>query len=361
MSFPKLLAIVAVVLFGIIGIAVLFKGDKGAPISIEAAAGAPLEVELDQELRMVSSPEPAAAHIESAFSPSSSPSPSSSSSSTPSSSSSLALGQSHLAAGASDASFQEVDRIAELFNKSDPKLPIVETITYHSRVSWQKGRPAWLSDYASHYSTSRHFIARSLNGRTDYLKQDVAEGDRFNVLRPGKKISFHLLIDTSRSKMWFYYVDGDANERVLLKTYNVGLGRFDSSKPSGMLTPLGKYSLGDKIAIYKPKVSGFYDGKKIEMIRVFGTRWIPFDKELGECSAPAAGFGIHGVPWVENDKGELIENLESLGKYESDGCIRLATSDIEEIFAIIITRPAVVELVKDFYSAKLSSVEINKL
>ena len=91
------------------------------------------------------------------------------------------------------SSLPEADRIEELFNKQDPRLPIVETIIYKSRVPWQKGRPAWLSDYASHYETSRHFIARSLNGSPDYLKQDLAEGNRFNVLRLDKEINFYLL------------------------------------------------------------------------------------------------------------------------------------------------------------------------
>ncbi len=84
----------------------------------------------------------------------------------------------------------DVDRIEEFFNKGDPKFPFVETIVYKSRVPWQKGRPAWLSDYAAHYETSRHFIARSLNGGPNYFKQDIAEGDRFNVLSLDKKINF---------------------------------------------------------------------------------------------------------------------------------------------------------------------------
>ena len=249
----------------------------------------------------------------------------------------------------------EADHIQELFNIDEPKLPIVETIIYKSRVPWQKGRPAWLSDYASHFSTSRHFIARSLNGEPDYFKQDVNEGDRFNILQ--KNIHFYLLIDTSRSKMWFYSIDLDSNERILLKTYQVGLGRIDSSKPSGLLTPLGQYTLGSKIAIYKPKMTGFHNGQQVEMIRIFGSRWIPFEKEVGICTAPASGFGLHGVPWTSDQKGDLTENIASLGKYESDGCIRLATKDIEELFAIIITKPTTIELVKDFYEAKLPGEE----
>ena len=71
----------------------------------------------------------------------------------------------------------------------------------------------------------------------------------------------------------------------------------------------------------------------------------------------ARGFGIHGVPWIENGQNELIPDESSLGKFESDGCIRLANADMEELFAIIITKPTTVEIVKDFHLAKLPGVE----
>lgn len=247
----------------------------------------------------------------------------------------------------------DADRIQELFTTTGKKLPFVETITYKSRVPWQKGRPAWLSDYASHYGTSRHFIARSLNGGPDYLKQDIAEGDKFNVFKKDYPLEFHIVIDTSRCRMWFYALSGELKEKILLKTYPVSLGRIDEKTESGLLTPLGKYKLGSKIAIYKPKVMGHHKGEKREMIQVFGTRWVPFEKEVGETTAPAKGFGIHGVPWVKNKKGELEEDLSSLGKWESDGCVRFKADDIEEVFAILITKPAYIELVKDFYSSEL--------
>lgn len=331
MSFPKLLALIATLLFVIIGIAALVKSVRGSTPDKPSTEAAVLEVDLDKEIKK--------AH--------------------PKASKSAVPSNNQVPVVSSDNSSlpPDIDRISELFNTAGVKLPIVTTLVYKSRVPWQKGRPAWLSDYASHYSTSRHFIARSLNGKPDYFKQDIAEGDRFNVLNPDKKISFYLLIDTSRSKMWFYYLDNDTHERVLLKTYHVGLGRIDSSKLSGMLTPLGKYLLGSKIAIYKPKVMGLYNGQKIEMIRIFGTRWIPFEKEIANTTAPANGFGIHGVPWLPNDDGELAENIDSLGKYESDGCVRLATADIEELFAIIITRPTTIELVRDFHEAVLPGTE----
>jgi hypothetical protein len=256
--------------------------------------------------------------------------------------------------------FPIIDRIGRLFALDSSKLPIVETVSFTSRVPWLKGRPAWVADYASYYETSRHFIARSLNRKPDYFTQKISPGDRFNVFRKDKNIQFHLLIDLSKCRMLFYYIDQDAGERVLLKTYRVGIGRQDASRSSGYLTPVGKYSIGEKVAIYKPDTTGFFNNQKIEMIRVFGTRWIPFDKEIEGCSEEAKGFGLHGAPWINDpSSGLLVEDRAKLGKYDSDGCIRLSSDDIEELFAIILTKPTVVELVKDFHDTKLPGVEKN--
>lgn len=327
MSFPKLLIIFGGALFGAIAIAAMVKGWMNSPETMPVVQSNAMVIVLDDE----APPLQAVEHSKALTPAPATPRP--------------------------DAPLPDANRINEFFNRVGAKFPIVTTITYKSRVPWQKGRPAWLSDYAAHYATSRHFIARSLNGKADYLKQDVSEGDRFNVFNPDKKFSFYLLVDTSRCKMWFYYIDQETNERVLIKTYDVGLGRIDSTKPSGLLTPHGKYTLGDKIAIYKPKLTGYHSGQKVELIRVYGTRWIPFDKEIGETTASPEGFGIHGAPWVQSDKGELIENTHSIGKYESDGCVRLATQDMEELYAIIITKPTTIELVRDFYEASLPGKE----
>ena len=255
--------------------------------------------------------------------------------------------------------FPEMDRIHQLFTTGPTKLPIVETVSYSSSVPWLKGRPAWVADYASHYQTSRHFIARSLNGKSDYFSQKIATGNRFNVFRADKRVEFYLLIDVSRLKMGFYYVDLDTQERVLLKTYKVGLGRTNPGAASGCTTPLGKYSLGSKIAIYKPGITGFLQDQKVEMIRIFGTRWIPFDQELENTSAPAKGYGIHGAPWKEDPKtGQLVENRNCIGTNDSDGCIRLQSEDMEELFSIVITKPTYVVIVKDFHEAMLPGTEV---
>ena len=251
----------------------------------------------------------------------------------------------------------DANYIDSFFDPAAMKLPIVETVTYSSRVSWLKGKPAWVSDYSSYFKTSKHFIARSLNRSLDYFSQNVKNGDRFNVLRTDKDFYFYLVVDVSRCKMWFYYVDNDTSERILIKTYPVGLGRLDDKKASGFLTPIGKYSLGEKIAVYRPGVMGYYNNQPVEMVKVFGTRWIPFESEIGQCTAPAKGLGIHGAPLTYDNSSASWKEEVTSGNHSSDGCLRLEKNDMEELFAIIVSRPTVVELVKDFHLAKLPGNE----
>lgn len=243
------------------------------------------------------------------------------------------------------------DRIDELF-AGNSKLPIVETVRYTSRAKWLPGKSAWLSDYAAHFNTSKHFIARSANGKASYLSSLLRQGDQFNVYSDKRPIEYHVVVDLSRCRAWLFYHDKTTSKDVLLKTYLVGLGKLDEHKKSGSLTPIGVYQLGDKIATYKPQKMDHYKGRVVEMIRLFGTRWIPFDKEIANCSDGANRYGLHGCPWeVSNDI--LDENRSNLGKYTTDGCIHFAQEDIEEIYAIVVTKPTYVHVVKDFHEANL--------
>ena len=159
--------------------------------------------------------------------------------------------------------------------------------------------------------------------------------------------------------MGFYYVDLETNERLLLKTYRICLGRVDPSQPSGTLTPLGRYTLCSLVAIYKPGMMGHYQGAKVEMIRIFGTRWIPFEKEMERATSPAKGYGLQGAPCaVDPATGKIVENKDVIGAFDSDGCIRLYSEDIEELFSIVLTKPTFIEIVKDFHEAKLPGVEV---
>jgi len=319
-SAPKWILIIAVTLFSGIGIAALVKKGKGKQVAPVAVAKKPLGEKPSEPC--VSPPQMPRSEV-----------------------------------SVKDA-LPNIDRIFQLFTTSSSKLPIVETLNYSSSVSWLKGRPAWIADYATYYGTSRHFIARSLNGGTDYFSQRVSEGSKFNVFRKDKKIQFYLLVDISHCKMGFYYVDQDTNERVLLKTYAVGLGRADAASASGTLTPLGRYELGSKVAIYQPGTMGFYQDQQIEMMRVFGTRWIPFDKAVERATAPAKGYGLQGAPWVPNAQGQLLENKSVIGSYDSNGCICMSGDDIAELFAIVVTKPTFIEIVKNVHEAKLPGVEV---
>lgn len=255
---------------------------------------------------------------------------------------------------------KDVDRMSQLFQPFPPLLPIVETVSFASKVPWLTGRAAYLGDYASHYQTSKHFISRSLKGVGNYLSEAVSYGDRFNVLRKDKEIEFHLVLDLSRLKLWTYYYDATENERVLLKIYPVCVGRLDSKKASGCLTPMGVFSLGNDIAVYKPGILGTWRNEKKEMISIFGVRWIPLGKELSNCTGSCKGLGLHGVPWKFNpETQDYKENQECIGRYESGGCIRLLTEDIEELFAVVVSRPSYLHIVKDFHDAVLPGKEIN--
>ena len=237
-----------------------------------------------------------------------------------------------------------VDLVPLLFTTGEDKLPFVETVTYESAVPWLKGRPAWIGDYASHFATSRHFIARSLNGRPDYFTQKISPGQKFNVFRKDKNFSFFLIADLSRCKMAFYLIDVDANKRFLLKTYTIGVG-----KPG--TTPVGQFTLGDKIGVYKPGIMGTLQNQEVEMIRLFGTRWIPFDK----------GLGLHGAPWAQDlHSGEWVETKGFVGTAGSDGSLQLSRVDMEELFSIVITRPTILEIVPRFEEAYLPGIEINR-
>ncbi len=95
---------------------------------------------------------------------------------------------------------------------------------------------------------------------------------------------------------------------------------------------------------------GFHNGQRLEMMTVFGSRWIPFENELEGCTSPAKGFGLHGTPWIRDDaSGKFVEDNSGLGRHVSDGCIRIATADMEELYSIIISRPTTVHLVRDFF------------
>lgn len=247
----------------------------------------------------------------------------------------------------------EGDAIAQLFSRGSD-CPIVETLRYSSRPTWKPHKQAWLIDYASHYKTPIDFIIRSITGRIGMDAPAINEGQQFNVLKKDSSFYFYLVISFATKKLRLYYVLPQENKAVYLKSFPVCLGRKDATKTSGSLTPFGIFRLGSRVACFKPKMMGTYKGSRIEMITVFGTRWIPFDVEIAHCTDQSKGIGIHGAPMSYSaDHGRLEEDVSSIGTFASDGCIRLRRQDVEELFSVISSRMTYVELISDFRESSL--------
>ncbi len=260
--------------------------------------------------------------------------------------------------------FQDTDdHVQDLFQPGS-SCPIVETIRYSSRVAWKPKRSAWLIDYANHYKTPVDFVLRSLNGGKSAKERPVSEGENFTVLRTDKNFYFLMVVGIQERILKLFYVLQQPNNTQdihYLKSYQVGLGRISPEKASGCLSPLGIFRLGTRVAVFRPGMTGVHKGKKVELIQVFGTRWLPFEKEIAGCSEPAKGFGIHGTPWSRADNGQLIDHPESVGRFESDGCIRLKSPDIEELYAIISSRPGFVEIIPALQQSKLLKGDVSLL
>lgn len=251
---------------------------------------------------------------------------------------------------------QEADGLPALFAKNS-SCPIVESITYKSHVPWKSRRQAWLIDYASYYKTPLEFIYRSINGGSP-APTTVTEGAQFSVLRRDVEFRFHMVVSLSSCRLRLYYVLPTERRAVFLRSYPVCLGTKNSAKASGFCTPTGLFELGSRTAIFRPKMMGTHHGKQVELIQVFGTRWMPFEKEIEGCSEPAKGFGVHGTPMVRTSDGTLKEDDSSIGHYESEGCIRLRAKDVEEVFSIVSTRTTWVEIVPSFQQSRLFRGEI---
>ncbi len=93
----------------------------------------------------------------------------------------------------------------------------------------------------------------------------------------------------SRSSRKLHYYVGDR----IIKTYPVAVGKHSTP------TPLGNYQVVNKI---------------VNPGGALGTRWLGLN-------IPGGNYGIHGN-----------NNPSSIGKYISNGCIRMYNHDIEELF-----------------------------
>ncbi len=134
-----------------------------------------------------------------------------------------------------------------------------------------------------------------------------------SVLRPGQVLRVptdraHMLVDLDAH--WAFYLLGDE----VAAAWEVGVGK------EGKATRVGTYTVGEK----KEKPMWFRPGGSPvpygDPENPLGTRWIAWMLPTGETS----GLGFHGT----NDP-------TSVGKDQSQGCIRMRDADVEELCDIL--------------------------
>jgi lipoprotein-anchoring transpeptidase ErfK/SrfK len=147
-------------------------------------------------------------------------------------------------------------------------------------------------------------IAKEFNTTVELLKKSNNLID--DKILPGRKIKvwtvpFTILIDKSQNILYL-----KSNEEII-KTYVVSTGINNS-------TPCGTFKIVEKLV--NPtwfKATAVIPPGSPE--NVLGTRWLGFN---------LPGYGIHGT----NDS-------QTLGKQVTQGCVRMANPDVEELYIIV--------------------------
>lgn len=167
---------------------------------------------------------------------------------------------------------------------------------------------------------------RKMPGKTEYIVKsgDTIEriarehGTNIELVQKSNGIKGALIHPGQRLRIpaGDFTIVADKSENILtvtyngeyFKTYRIGTGKHDK-------TPTGDTKVTDRIVHptwWQP------DGKAIPYgspDNLLGTHWLALD---------IRGYGIHGT-WEP----------ETIGKHESEGCIRMHNRDIEELYTII--------------------------
>ncbi|MDP2989147.1 MAG: L,D-transpeptidase family protein [Kiritimatiellota bacterium] len=167
-------------------------------------------------------------------------------------------------------------------------------------------------EYVVRPGDSLERIARKFKTTMDLIKKGNAL--QRSVLHPGDRLrvfkgTFTLAISKSRNDLVI-----KANDRFF-KRYRVGTGKFGT-------TPVGTFVITEKIEQppwWRP------DGKMIpfgDKENVLGTRWMSL--QATSPTNAVRGYGLHGT-WEP----------ETIGAQASAGCVRLANSEVEELFVLV--------------------------
>ncbi|MFN3166165.1 MAG: L,D-transpeptidase family protein [Phycisphaeraceae bacterium] len=185
----------------------------------------------------------------------------------------------------------------------------------------------YLGTIANTYRTPYQFIERVNNIEARRLQA----GQTIQVL----KGPVHARVDKSDYRMDLYVVD-DAGLPIFLKSFDVGLGEFDS-------TPVGEYRIkpGSKVgpdaangkgpSWRNPRTGKVYDSDDPDI--PIGEYWMALEG-TEERTKGVVGYGIHAT----NDPN-------SIGQQQSMGCIRMRDEDVDEVFYTLFEGASTVQIV----------------
>jgi lipoprotein-anchoring transpeptidase ErfK/SrfK len=147
-------------------------------------------------------------------------------------------------------------------------------------------------------------IARNQQTTVELIKKSNGFSD--DKIFPGKKIKvwttpFSIVVDKSQNLLFL-----KANEEVI-KTYTVSTGANNSS-------PVGTFKIVNKL----PNPTWFKAGVVVPAgspENILGSRWLGLD---------ARSDGIHGTT-----------EPQSLGRQVTQGCVRMANFEVEELYSIV--------------------------
>ena len=194
--------------------------------------------------------------------------------------------------------------------------PFVETrlaVVNITLVSTPRAMPEKI-DYAIRSGDSIKLLARNHGCPAELIikANNIPNPDRIQIgdrLRILEKPTFAIVVRKTANDL-LLTLNG-----AFFKRYLVGTGMYGR-------TPVGTFRIQDKIENppwWRPDggVVPFGDPENI-----LGTRWMSL-AATGE-TPPARGYGIHGS-W----------DTRTLGKQSSAGCVRMANTDVEELFMLV--------------------------
>jgi lipoprotein-anchoring transpeptidase ErfK/SrfK len=177
-------------------------------------------------------------------------------------------------------------------------------------------------------------ISRRRELATDWrLIQRVNRISNPNALRAGQTLKlvkgpFHAVVNKAAYRVDVY--QGSPMEPLgwtYIKSYKVGLGEGNS-------TPLGNYTIKKNSKLINPPWVNPRTGEKFaadDPKNPIGERWVGW-QGVGD-SVANSGYGFHGT--VDPD---------SIGQQKSMGCVRLASSDVEELYELLSEEVSVVRV-----------------